>query len=60
MKKLTSFILRFLDKTGPFYFILSSIFALSGDMDSTVTWLLLISCFFGVVMTLMDRKKTIN
>lgn len=57
MKKLISYVLLFIDKAGPFYFILSSVFSLSGELDETVTYLLLISCLFGVVLVLVETRE---
>lgn len=50
MRKLNQCFLKWLDKTGVFYLILSAVFAISGEMGETVTYLLIICSIMGLFM----------
>lgn len=58
--RVSSYALRFLDKAGVFYFILSAVFALSGEMDERSLYLLLLSSFFGLILVFIERYKRRN
>lgn len=55
--RVSSDVLIFLDKAGVFYFILSVVFALSGEMDESSLYLLLLSSFFGLILVVIERYK---
>lgn len=55
--RISSYVLCFLDKAGVFYFILSVVFALSGDLPESSLYLLLLSSFFGLILVLIKRYK---
>lgn len=59
-KKYSFYILRFLDRAGVFYFILSAVFAFSGEIDERCLHLFLLSSIFGLFILLIERYKAKN
>lgn len=59
MMKFTPFILRFVSKTGSFYFIFSIILFISGETDSTTAFLLLICSISGLILVFTDKKMDV-
>jgi len=57
MKRLTSFLTYFSEKTSLTYFSLSCLLAIKGDLDGHTTEILLISFIFGAVQMLINFKK---
>lgn len=56
MRKLNRCFLKWLDKTGVFYLILSAVFAISGEMGEAVTYLLIICSVMGLFMVFLEMK----
>ncbi|NIF21622.1 hypothetical protein [Candidatus Pantoea multigeneris] len=57
MKKLSFYFLRFIEKTGPFYFILSFVFYLSGFFDEKVLGMIVVCSIVGIIMVVTDELK---
>ena len=56
MRKLNRCFLKWLDKTGVFYLILSAVFAISGEMGEAVTYLLITCSVMGLFMVFLEMK----
>lgn len=59
MMNFTPYFLRFINKTGSFYYILSLIFFITGEADSTTAFLLLVCSTLGLVLIFTDKKKEV-
>ncbi|TCQ83025.1 hypothetical protein EC840_1263 [Rahnella sp. JUb53] len=55
----TPYILRFINKTGSFYYIFSLVLFITGEADSTTAFLLLICSILGLVLIFTDKKKEV-